>query len=57
MAGDEVIDEVHAARRAYAEAHGFDLRRMCEDLKKRERASGRKPVTLPPRAPRRRSRD
>ena len=55
MAGDEIIDEVRAARRTHAEAHGFDLRRMCEDLKQKEKASGRKTVTLPPKTPRQRA--
>lgn len=47
-ASDEIVEEVRAARRAHAEAHGFDLQRIFEDLKRRERESGEPVVSLAP---------
>ena len=49
MQPDRVIEEVRAAREAYARRFGFDLRAVCRDLQERERTDNRKPVTLPPR--------
>ena len=33
---DEIVDEVRAARQAYATRLGFDIRRIVEDLKTKE---------------------
>lgn len=33
---EEIVDEVRAARRAYAARFGFDIRRIVEDLKTKE---------------------
>jgi hypothetical protein len=49
---DEIIEEVREARRAHAAAHGHDLRRIFEDLKRKQESSGRMVVTLQPRPPR-----
>lgn len=46
---DEIVEEVRRVRRAHAEAHGYDLRRIYQDLKRKEQASSRKFVTLSPR--------
>lgn len=51
---DEIVEEVRRVREAHAAAHGHDLRRIFEDLKKSQSQSGRKVVSLPPRPPRRR---
>lgn len=53
---DEVVEEVRQIREAHAAAHGHDLDRIYEDLKRKETASGRAVVTLPPRIADRRKR-
>jgi hypothetical protein len=45
---DPIVEEVRAAREAYARKFNYDLRAMVEDLKERQKQSGRKVVTLPP---------
>lgn len=49
---DEIVEEVRAARLAHATAHGHDLQRIVEDLKRKQDASTRCIVTLQPRPPR-----
>ena len=48
MTVDSVVQEVREAREAYAAQFNFDLEAICRDLKERERASGRRIVSLPP---------
>lgn len=48
---DEIVEEVRRAREAHAAANGNDLRRIFQDLKRRQEASGRRTVTLQPRPP------
>jgi hypothetical protein len=45
---DDIVEEVREARRAHAAAHGHDLRRIFEDLRRKQEASGRRVVSLPP---------
>jgi hypothetical protein len=49
MSRDSVVDEVREARDAYAKQFGYDLRAISQDLKEKERKSGRERVALPPR--------
>jgi hypothetical protein len=49
---DEIVEEVRRAREAHAAANGHDLRRIFQDLKRKQDASGQKAVTLQPRPPR-----
>ena len=48
MCRDEIVEEVRRVRQAHAAAHGYDLRRIVEDLRRKEEASGRTVVTLQP---------
>jgi hypothetical protein len=49
MVRDEIVEEVRAAREAYARRFNFDLRAMGRDLRERQATSGRKVVSFPPR--------
>jgi hypothetical protein len=49
MAIDSVLAEVRQAREALAERFNFDLRAISADARKRQQASGRRVVSLPPR--------
>ena len=51
MQPDPIVEEVRAAREAYARRFGFDLRAICLDLQEQERTSGRELVSFPPRRP------
>jgi len=50
---DEIVEEVRRARDAYAKQFDYDLKRMFEDLKKKEDDDGTK-ATLKPVKPQRR---
>jgi len=45
MARDPIVEEVRRYREQYAAQFGYDLRAIAEDVKKRERQSGRKVVS------------
>ena len=46
---DPIIDEIRAIRDAIAREHDYDIAKIAEAMRERERTSGRKYVTLPPR--------
>lgn len=46
---DEIVGEIRRRRKAYAKAHGYDLKRIGKDVQRKERESG---VPLVQRAPR-----
>jgi hypothetical protein len=46
---DSVVDEVRAAREAYAKRFNYDLGAIYRDLKEQQRRSGQTYVSLPPR--------
>ena len=48
---DEIVDEVHRIRDAYAAKFDYDLKRIVEDVRRRQRESGRQYVKLPPKPP------
>ena len=45
---DPIVEEVRKIREEHAEQFGYVLDAIYDDLKERERRSGRKIVTLPP---------
>jgi len=45
---DEIIDEIRAAREAYAARFDYDLAEMYKDLKAREQANQRKLADVEP---------
>jgi hypothetical protein len=45
---DPIVEEVRRAREAHAKQFNHDLDAICADLRKREKASGRPTVSLPP---------
>ena len=49
---DEIVEKVRQIRETHAAANGHDLRRIFQDLKRKQDTSGQKTVTLQPRTPR-----
>jgi hypothetical protein len=49
MALDPIVAAVRKIRDALAARYNYDLRAMMEDISRRQAASGRKVVQLPPR--------
>jgi hypothetical protein len=45
---DPIVEEVRRAREAHAKQFNYDLDAICEDLRKREKASGHPTVSFPP---------
>jgi hypothetical protein len=48
---DPIVEEVRRVRDAHAARFDYDLAAICEDFRERERRSGRKVVSLPPKRP------
>jgi hypothetical protein len=46
---DPIIEEIHAVRDALAREADYDLDKMLEAARARQKASGRQAVRLPPR--------
>jgi hypothetical protein len=49
MTSDPIVDEVRAARDAFAKEHDYDLARIFDALREMARKDGGARVTLPPR--------
>lgn len=49
MKDDPIVDEVRKAGEEYFAQFNFDLRAICEDLRRQSEERGVRPVTLPPR--------
>ena len=43
---DPIVEEVRKARDEYARQFGYDLKAICQDLKKRQDAGGREVVSF-----------
>jgi len=48
---DAIVEEIRRIRHEHAERFNFDLDAIFEDLKQKERTSGRKVVSLAPKRP------
>lgn len=48
---DPIVEEARKAGEAYIASFGGDLSAVCEDLRRRAKASNRPVVTLPPKLP------
>ena len=44
---DEVLEEIYTIREEYAKSFNYDLQAICDDLRKKEAASGRKLISKP----------
>ncbi len=51
MIDDDVIREVRAAREAFGQKHGYNIRAMVADLQAQDAAGDWPVVSLPPRRP------
>jgi len=51
MARDPIVADVRAVREKLAARFGFDVRAIAEDARKRQKKSGHKVVSLPPKRP------
>jgi len=45
---DPIVEEIRKIRHAHAAEFSFDLRAICEDLRKKEKTCGHPVVSLPP---------
>jgi hypothetical protein len=48
MFKDPIVEEVRAARKKHAAQFNYDLRKIAEALKMKEKQAGRKIVSFPP---------
>jgi hypothetical protein len=48
MFKDPIVEEVRAARLRHAARFGYDLRKIAEDLRKKEQQAGRRIVAFSP---------
>ena len=48
---DEIVEEVRRIREEHAAKFNHDLKAILDDARKRQRESGRKTVSFPPRKP------
>ena len=51
MWNDPIVDEVRKVRNAHAQKFNYDLQAIAADLKKQQKASGNKFITLLPKKP------
>lgn len=48
---DPIVEEVRKVREEHAKKFNYDIHAICQDIRKQERRSRRKLVTLPPKRP------
>jgi hypothetical protein len=52
MWNNEILEEIYKNREEHAKAFEYNLKAICDDLRKRQAQSGRKIVSKPLRKPR-----
>ncbi len=52
MYKDAIIEEIHKIREAHAKEFNYDLQAICDDLRRKESASGRLIISQPLKQPR-----
>ncbi|GAB4207228.1 MAG: hypothetical protein Fur006_64970 [Coleofasciculaceae cyanobacterium] len=48
---DEVLEEIYTIREEHAKAFNYDLKAICEDLRKKQAASNRQIISIPLKQP------
>jgi hypothetical protein len=51
---DEILEEIHKIREEHAKAFNYDLQAICDDLRRKQAASGRQIISTPLKQPRQR---
>lgn len=51
MLKDQVLEEIYRIREEHAKVFNYDLKAICDELRKRQVASGRKIISKPLRQP------
>ncbi len=49
---DEILQEIHKIREKHAKAFNYDLQAICDDLRRKQLASGRQIISTPLKQPR-----
>ena len=49
---DEILEEIHKKREEHAKSFNYDLQAICDDLRRRQVASGRRIISQPLKRPR-----
>ncbi len=44
---DEILEEIHRIREEHAKSFNYDLKAICDDLRKRQAESGRQIISQP----------
>jgi hypothetical protein len=55
MFEDPIVEEIRAVRQRHAAQFDYDLKRIAEDLRRRQEQSGRRGVSFPPKPARQRA--
>ena len=55
MFKDPIVEKIRAIRQQHAARFGYDLKKIAEDLRKKQERSGRKAVSFPSKPARRKA--
>ena len=47
MWNNEILEEIHSLREEHAKAFNYDLRAICDDLRRKQANSGRQIISKP----------